>query len=253
MVPSSLFVGGVVKLGKRPKIPCNVCPGREVTGDFIACDYPRQMFPCSNRTFYHRLAVRILLIPSLLVLAGCAPALTGAAARGDINEVNRLLDEGADLNEKDGNGFTAIALAAMNGKSNMVKLLADRGADVNIKELGGGWTPLHLAVARTADIETVRALIEKGADLNVKDSHKWTPLHWATYYGRAGIVRLLVEAGSDLTARADRFFVFSGGTALEIAREKGLTDIALIITEAAKGKTMGPTKPQQPPGPSGSP
>ena len=176
---------------------------------------------------------------------GCATALTGAAARGDLKEVNKLLDEGADLNEIDGHKQTAIKAAAVRGKTNMVRLLAERGADLNCKPPNSeACTPLHMAAAM-GHIDTVRTLIEKGADVNAKDKHNWTPLHYAISKNDAETVRILVQAGSDLEAQANRKRLYSGGgTVLQMAQ--GRKDIERILMEAEKEKPKSYAKTEPP-------
>src|SRR5690349_18387836 len=58
--------------------------------------------------------------------------LTSAAATGDLELVNRLLDLGADLNAKRHDGFTPLLLAAFFGQFDIVRLLVERGADIGI-------------------------------------------------------------------------------------------------------------------------
>ena len=54
---------------------------------------------------------------------GAEVPLHAAAARGDVAEIQRLLQAGADINEADADGDTAIHLAAMNGHHQAVQLL----------------------------------------------------------------------------------------------------------------------------------
>lgn len=214
--------------------------GRAIFGAGLARICSRWMFHFSNQSFPSRAVIFILLIFPLIALMGCATALTGAAARGDLGEVKKLLASGVDLNERDDNGFTALGAAAYQGKTNIVKFLVERGADVNFRHtMSGsdleGSTPLHFASYR-GRVDTVRTLIELGADVNARNKHNWTPLHLAVYESHSETVRLLVEAGSDLNIQAYRIVLFSGGgTALQLAR--GHKDIENILLEAQKEKS----------------
>ncbi|MDP3111107.1 MAG: ankyrin repeat domain-containing protein, partial [Thermodesulfovibrionales bacterium] len=51
----------------------------------------------------------ILIFPMLILLAGCGTALTQAAKEGDIAALQKLLDQGANINEN------AIVGGSMNG------------------------------------------------------------------------------------------------------------------------------------------
>ncbi len=58
-------------------------------------------------------------------------ALLDAVTAGDVDRVRKLLAAGADCNERDGDGATALMLAAHAGKLDMVNTLIDAGANVN--------------------------------------------------------------------------------------------------------------------------
>jgi ankyrin repeat protein len=101
------------------------------------------------------------------------------------------------------------------------------GADVNGRNKEG-WTVLHVAIGETPDL--VRLLIEAGAVVNArarKDGE--TPLLTAARRpGELGVqlVRLLVDAGADATARDDQ-----GRNAIDIAEECGqfIPDLAYAL------------------------
>ncbi|CAI5511678.1 unnamed protein product [Closterium sp. Naga37s-1] len=63
------------------------------------------------------------------------------ASQGDVDELTRLLDEGADVNSADYDGRSAIHLAACEGHLGVLKLLLARGARVNPRDRWGH-TPL---------------------------------------------------------------------------------------------------------------
>ena len=61
-----------------------------------------------------------------------------------MGEVERLLEEEADINEKDQCGTTPLMHASWWGHINVVKLLIESGADLN--QRNGRWnTALHFA------------------------------------------------------------------------------------------------------------
>lgn len=71
------------------------------------------------------------------------------------------------------------------------------------REGQGGWTPLHLAVvARQAEI--VRLLVGAGADLTARTEHSRTPLHVALEQA-PDLVPLLRDAGAQLDAASAAF------------------------------------------------
>ena len=58
-------------------------------------------------------------------------ALVAAATTGDGDEVRRLLDAGADPDDADADGRTAVTHAAYGGHADLVRTLVDAGADVD--------------------------------------------------------------------------------------------------------------------------
>jgi len=86
------------------------------------------------------------LIGAALVLAAAAAQaqtininqdLLAAARRGSLEEVGRLLDQGAAINSKNRIGDTPLIMAAKNGKTALALLLLQRGADANQADIAG--------------------------------------------------------------------------------------------------------------------
>ena len=86
--------------------------------------------------------------------------IIAAAKNGDIEAVKQYLADGADVNEKAGDGTTPLHNAAGYGHNEIVELLIAKGADMNPIILSGryqGKTPLDLAIGRKKN-ETVDLL-----------------------------------------------------------------------------------------------
>jgi ankyrin repeat protein len=64
---------------------------------------------------------------------------------------------------------------ATNGDLTQLCKLLDAGANINGLNYRG-WTPLHSA-AWSGHLHIVRALLERGAKKNIKDDFGWTPIH----------------------------------------------------------------------------
>jgi ankyrin repeat protein len=101
-----------------------------------------------------------------------------AAIQGNIEAVKQAIDDGADVNAKDGPGWTPLHLAA-HGNKEVVELLIVEGANVNAKNVDG-LTPLFGAAVLGKN-EIVELLIAKGADVNAKNDDGKTSLDWATH------------------------------------------------------------------------
>ncbi|MFI9153568.1 ankyrin repeat domain-containing protein [Streptomyces sp. NPDC053367] len=132
--------------------------------------------------------------------------LMAATSEGDTERVRKLLDEGAEVDERYPNvgGFndshTPLLVASRDGHTEIVRLLLAAGADVNAVEPTFGAVPLHKAVYNGhADI-TADLVRQDGIDLNwVGATNGYTPLHDSLWHGYEDCSRILVEAGADLT------------------------------------------------------
>lgn len=117
-----------------------------------------------------------------------------AAEAGDVNQVQRLLSKGADVNARDGAGFTPLFYAAHKGHMQVSEILVAGGANVNAKDSYDN-TPLHYA-AVSGRYDVCRLLIAKGANVNAQNLMGGTPLAMARAGGHSEIVELL--SGSSL-------------------------------------------------------
>jgi ankyrin repeat protein len=162
-----------------------------------------------NRTPLHvALQLRPELVPLLRELGALVDA-PSAAYLGDVDELSRHLDDGADLADRT-SGVDLLSWAAFGGAEATARLLLARGADCNAGAL-------H-AAAGGARLELVRLLLEAGADVNRRDPQNGrTPLHAAVGSGphesRIEIIALLLDAGADVNATTN-----DGASALDMAR-----------------------------------
>lgn len=135
------------------------------------------------------------LILSLSITTVQAAGITDAARNGELREVRRLIDAGANVNEAERDGTTALLWAAYHSDPELVALLLERGADPNAAN-EFGVTPL-LQAARMGDAATMRVLLEGGAAIVVEDSPLEPTLHAAARAGSVDAVNLLIEHGAD--------------------------------------------------------
>lgn len=103
-----------------------------------------------------------------------------AAKNGDRETLEKLLDEGADVNEQDEHGWTPLNWAAGAGDVETVQLLLDKGADVT-KTGRDNRTPLM--IAKAADRKDVaKILTEKEKELGVWEDPRETQPYCKAYY-----------------------------------------------------------------------
>ena len=139
-------------------------------------------------------------------------ALLFAARVGDLASAKMLVAAGANVNDADSWGVSAMVLAAHSGFTELVEFLLDKGADANSAK--AGFTALHIAIMRR-DEKMVSALLAHGADVKVP-LQTWTPTRrsskdynfepeligaspfWlASRFTEPNIMRMLLKAGAD--------------------------------------------------------
>ncbi|CAI7575360.1 unnamed protein product [Penicillium pancosmium] len=131
--------------------------------------------------------------------ANSGMTLPEAASQNRIDTVRSLLDEGADPNEIDGTGYTALHHAADQGYWDIARLLLERKASPVVQNASDS-VPLHLALyypihiaAENGDLEMVQLLLEFKADTSRSTSMKWTALHMAVQNGHREMCEALLE------------------------------------------------------------
>ena len=167
---------------------------------------------------------------------GGLTALHHAARQGYIKAAVALLDAGADINQKSGDGHTPLLISLINGQFDMAMLFVERRANPNLAAEGLGVTPLWAAVnaqwqprtrfpqpqemdlQKATYLDVMQALLEAGADPDARIRvHPWYMVYtgcgngncgltstvgstafWRAAYGTdVAAMRLLVKYGAD--------------------------------------------------------
>lgn len=134
-------------------------------------------------------------IEELLSRKASTRRLSDAAARGAIEEVVALIDQGADVNSGfPRTGITPLMRAAMNGDLKTVELLLDKGAEVNAKSVLG-FTALMAASMDSSNTPVAELLLRRGADPTVKSASGKTALDYSSLLNdmRAPVMRQSVR------------------------------------------------------------
>jgi ankyrin repeat protein len=126
-----------------------------------------------------------------------ATALHWAAHRNDLSAATLLIGGGAAVNVENDLGATPLWLAARSGSADMVVKLLQAGAETGVS-LTMGETPL-MAAARSGASAAVDALLRAGADPNATEIERGqTALMWAAAQSHATVVTQLIEGGADI-------------------------------------------------------
>ena len=173
--------------------------------------------------------------------------LQWAVYEGDVAEVTRLLQAGADVSLANDYGATPMGLAAEVGHTEILKRLLQAGADADSPN-PDGQTAL-LLVARTGNVEAAQLLLDHGATVDAREH--WggqTALMWASARRHSEMIQLLISHGADTNARSiDRDYqrhvtaegrpksLDSGGLTplLYAARENCMACVAVLLEHGA--------------------
>lgn len=159
-----------------------------------------------------------------------------AVQTGNLELVQMLLDEGADVNEEMNVALNVgifnvefpgpgIHIAAAQGYNDILQLLLENGADPNQSVKPDGineWQPITFAALRN-QVETIALLVENGAEVDGM-TEAGNPL---TIADRPEAVQKLIELGADVNLRDD-----NGNIALNEARNAGNEEIVQILLDA---------------------
>ncbi|KAI1274243.1 ankyrin repeat-containing domain protein [Xylaria sp. FL0933] len=150
-----------------------------------------------------------------------------AASHGNVAAVRALIDAGANVDEVDIYGQTALHGVVLSepaeGDLGCVDALLLAGADADALNSNGRST-LYMTADRMA-VDIGRRLIEAGADVQLRNPFTGeTPLARAAYFNVVGLVRPLCDAGVSLEPM-DRY----GDTPLFVALEGNSTDAFVLL------------------------
>lgn len=150
--------------------------------------------------------------------------LIEATKQQKVQKVKELLEAGADVNQTDASGATALHWAANKGYEGIAKMLINNGADLEAKDGNFQGTPL-LWAAYDGSLAVVKVLVDSGCDVDSQNSLGNTALHNAALMGRPYIAEVLINNGADTTLVNN-----NGKTALDIATEMNRTYIIDLLT-----------------------
>jgi|GEM_PF-3435258 len=124
------------------------------------------------------------------------PPLIKATEREDSAQIRLFIRAGANVNDRDKSGKTALHTSAGMGNRECSEALINGGADIQGKCLNNQ-TPLHEA-AKSGMNDIITLLASHGADLNAVDKAGFTPLAWSVTNGCATASNLLIALGADI-------------------------------------------------------
>ncbi len=167
-------------------------------------------------------------LTALMILSGCAStsAMNGYIEKGNVAGLEKYIAKGNSVNERDYyDGSAPLHLAAQKGNIDIVDTLVKNGADINVRTVYGR-TPYMIAIlykhdhlinyfqerhiriesnyknsnafydaALTNNLEVLEYLLKNGTDMNISNTRNENALHMASGAGNLESVRLLIDNG----------------------------------------------------------
>jgi ankyrin repeat protein len=150
--------------------------------------------------------------------------LSWAAQEGRLRIAELLIQGGAEVDEKDGNGYTPLRRALENHHEAVACLLIEKGVDIEARDNTGSTT--LICASRWGHETTIQLLVDRGLDIEARDNSGLTALIWASRQGHEAVVRFLVDRGVDIEARNN-----IGETALIKASREGHEAVVQLLVD----------------------
>jgi len=152
-------------------------------------------------------------------------SLFDAVGRGDAKAIKLALAQGADVNAKEGFGWTPLMSASFLGLALVVNRLLDAGAQANSKARDGSTALMMAALGGHEAI--AKALLDRGADPDERDKHDYSPITIVAESGCAPIARLLIAAKAKLFYENKE----TKKKPADIARDFGRMEVLALLEE----------------------
>ena len=153
-------------------------------------------------------------------------AIKSPIVESRINMMKLLIDNKANINYTDENGFNPLNIAIESGDMELTKFLITNGANVN-SLMQDGVSLIGYAIAQN-NMDLLQILIENGANVNYTNGDSWadTPLKTASRLGLDNVVRILLSRNADINA-----VDMNGNTALHTAALNSQLSVVKLLLE----------------------
>ncbi|XP_068273036.1 2-5A-dependent ribonuclease isoform X2 [Nyctibius grandis] len=160
--------------------------------------------------------------------------LNAAVRDSNIEDVVKLLDEGADVNSKAESGWTPLQSAVQADNEDLVRLLLDKGACPHARKDNGGTAFIEAGIVGNVNI--LKLLLHCGLNIDDHDDNGFTAFMEAAWYGKEEALKFLYEVGANVNLRRavseEKVKLHKGGaTALMDACRKGHFSVVKTLVQ----------------------
>jgi len=122
-------------------------------------------------------------------LCSCGGDLLYNAKIGNVEGIEKALENDVPIESKNELGSTALLIAASSAKAEAVEYLCKKGADVNAQNDNGATALIHAAYYNLFDVAKI--LVKYNADKTIKDKFGNTALDYAEKFKYTRMISLL--------------------------------------------------------------
>lgn len=140
-----------------------------------------------------------LWLSAVLAIALCACGnMISSARSGDLDGIQRSLNEGISIETRSPDGATPLIVAAYSRRPTTVEFLLERGADVNATDNNHSSALIHAAYYNFYEVAEI--LVKYNPDLRIKDRYGNTAYDYASQYEHTRILELLKKKMAETPA-----------------------------------------------------
>jgi ankyrin repeat protein len=121
-------------------------------------------------------------------------SLEDAVEQNSVEMVEKLIKLGANVDELNGFGDTALINASEKGYIKIVKILINKNANVNFQNIWGSNALTWASIG--GHVKIVIELINAGADVNLQDADDETALMYACKKNKLEVIKELLKANA---------------------------------------------------------
>jgi CheY-like chemotaxis protein len=125
-----------------------------------------------------------------------------AAGEGDLEEVQRIVEEGADITLRSKDGRNMIHWAARGGNTELVEFFLEKGVDYKFKDNKGNLPVVH--AIRTANTEIAKILLDKMKNFRWTNANGQSLVMEAAFAGNDEILKILLDKGAPINLKDNK-------------------------------------------------